>query len=160
MSDTSGLTLLGNGGSQYSYENPTPDILEVFANQHRNSPYVVGLDCFEFTSLCPMTGQPDYGKIWIDYVPDQLCVESKSLKLYLVSYRNHGAFHEDCVNTIADHLVGKIDPLYIRVFGDFHVRGGIAIKPMVLRKRKGLAPEAKEELRYLFEAFDRLSNRQ
>ena len=159
MSDTSGLTLLGNAGTQYSYENPTSEILEVFANQHRSSPYVIGLDCFEFTSLCPMTGQPDYGKIWIDYVPDRLCVESKSLKLYLVSFRNHGAFHEDCVNTIADHLVAKIDPLYLRVFGDFNVRGGIAIKPMVLRQGKTLTQEAQKELRHLFEAFDRLSKR-
>ena len=159
MSDTSGLTLLGDSGTKFRYEEPSAEILEVFGNQHRDSPYVIGLDCYEFTSLCPVTGQPDYGKIWIDYVPDELCVESKSLKLYLVSYRNHGAFHEDCVNTIANDVAEKIRPLYLRVFGDFNVRGGIAIKPLVVRKAPKLETEEEAEIRYRLETFDRLSRR-
>ena len=157
MSDTSKLTLLGSAKTKYSYDNPSPGTLEVFDNQHLGSPFVIGLDCLEFTSLCPMTGQPDYGKIKIDYVADQLCVESKSLKLYLVSYRNHGAFHEDCVNTIADHIAARIDPHYLRVFGDFNVRGGISIKPLVVRKGKNLDPDLEAEIRYLFATYDALT---
>jgi 7-cyano-7-deazaguanine reductase len=133
VSDISKLTLLGAGGNTYRYDNPDAAILEVFDNQHPGALWVVELDCAEFTSLCPMTGQPDFGRIRIHYVPAQRCVESKSLKLYLGAYRNHGAFHEDCVNRIADDIVGRIAPRYLRVFGDFNVRGGIAIKPLAVR---------------------------
>ena len=136
MSDTSKLTKLG-GPTEYRYDHPEASMLEVFDNQHPGSPWVVGLDCHEFTSLCPMTGQPDFGRIHIHYVPGRLCVESKSLKLYLGAYRNHGAFHEDCVNRIADDIAGRIQPRWLRVFGDFSVRGGIAIRPLALR----LAPD-------------------
>jgi 7-cyano-7-deazaguanine reductase len=146
VSDTSKLTLLGSARTEYRYENPEASMLEVFDNQHPTSAWVVGLECTEFTSLCPMTGQPDFGRIHICYVPDRLCVESKSLKLYLFAYRNHGAFHEDCVNRIADDLVKAIAPKYLRVFGEFNVRGGIAIKPLALRTA---ARSADEEHRYL-----------
>ena len=137
MSDPSRLTKLGSA-TEYRYDHPDPSMLEVFANQHPGSPWVVGLDCKEFTSLCPMTGQPDFGRIHIHYVPGASCVESKSLKLYLGAYRNHGAFHEDCVNRIADDLASVVGPRWLRVFGDFAVRGGIAIRPLALRQAEGL----------------------
>ena len=152
MSDTSKLTHLG-GKSDYRYENPDKDILEVFENGHKDGPHVVGLECFEFTALCPMTGQPDFGKISIAYIPDELCVESKSLKLYLGAYRNEGSFHEDCVNKIADDIYAKIKPKYLRVYGDFNARGGIAIKPMALRKSESI-DESEAEL--LVKNYDRL----
>jgi len=139
-SDTSGLTQLG-APTGYRYDHPDAAILESFANQHAGSPWVVGLDCAEFTSLCPVTGQPDYGRIHIHYVPGARCVESKSLKLYLGAYRNHGAFHEDCVNRIADDLVAVIEPRWLRVFGDFAARGGIAIRPLALRFAPGLSDD-------------------
>lgn len=144
MSDTSKLTKLGRA-TEYRYDDPDPSMLEVFDNQHPASPWVVGLDCHEFTSLCPMTGQPDFGRIHIHYVPGPLCVESKSLKLYLGAYRNHGAFHEDCVNRIADDIAGRIGPRWLRVFGDFAVRGGIAIRPLALRSAADL-PDAERRL--------------
>ncbi|MDA8262958.1 MAG: preQ(1) synthase [Actinomycetota bacterium] len=159
MTDTSGLSHLGSGSTNYSYDSPSPGILDVFANPRPGATYVIGLDCFEFTSLCPVTGQPDYGRIWIDYVSDGLCVESKSLKLYLVSYRNHGAFHEACVNSIADDLVSRLDPFYLRVFGDFNARGGIAIRPMAIRWKAGIASEARAEVDSAVATYDRLARR-
>jgi 7-cyano-7-deazaguanine reductase len=132
MSDTSRLTHLGSGPPA-SFDRPDASILEHFDNQHPGKQWVVELDCAEFTSVCPMTGQPDFGRIHIVYVPGRLCVESKSLKLYLGSYRNHGAFHEDCVNRIADDLQATIGARYLRVFGNFNPRGGIAIRPLAVR---------------------------
>jgi len=137
LSDISKLTRLG-GQTEYRYDNPEPAMLESFSNAHQSEPWVVGLDCTEFTSLCPMTGQPDFGRICIQYIPDRLCVESKSLKLYLGAYRNHGSFHEDCVNRIADDVNVCISPRYLRVLGDFNVRGGIAIRPLAVRKADGM----------------------
>ena len=99
--------------------------LETFANPRPGRDYHIAFECPEFTCLCPMTGQPDFATISIDYVPDQLCVELKSLKLYLWSYRNEGAFHEAVVNQILDDLVTAIEPHYLRVEGDFLIRGGI-----------------------------------
>jgi 7-cyano-7-deazaguanine reductase len=133
MSDTSKLTLLGAGATAYRYQDPEAAMLEVFDNQHPGAPWVVEFECTEFTSLCPMTGQPDFGRIRIHYAPGELCIESKSLKLYLGAYRNHGSFHEDCVNQIAEDICARIEPRYLRVFGDFNVRGGIAIKPLAIR---------------------------
>ena len=104
-----GVTLLGNQGTQYEFDY-RPDVLETFENKHPENEYVVTLDCPEFTSLCPK-------------------VESKSLKLYLFSFRNHGDFHEDCVNIIMKDLVKLMDPKYIEVIGLFNPRGGISIKP-------------------------------
>ncbi len=157
MSDTSKLTLLGNNSTKFSYDSPDSKILEVFENQHKDTPYVIGLHSLEFTSLCPMTGQPDYGIIRIVYVADALCIESKSLKFYLVSYRNYGAFHEDCVNRIANDIVGVINPHYIRVFGDFNVRGGIAIKPLAIRRSEGQSLELKNEIESLIRTYDQLN---
>ena len=99
--------------------------IEVFPNPQADRPYTVSLECPEFTCLCPKTGQPDFATIHIRYVPGELCIELKSLKLYLWSFRNEGAFHEAVVNEILDHLAGACRPLFMKVTGDFLVRGGI-----------------------------------
>ena len=123
-----GVTLLGNQSTKYNYDY-TPSVLETFVNKHTDNDYFVKFNCPEFTSLCPKTGQPDYATIYISYVPDKLMVESKSLKLYLLSFRNHGDFHEDCINTIMKDLIKLMDPKYIEVWGKFTPRGGISIDP-------------------------------
>lgn len=123
-----GVTLLGNQGTKYQFDY-RPDVLETFVNKHPGNEYLVTLDCPEFTSLCPKTGQPDFGRIVINYIPRERMVESKSLKLYLFSFRNHGDFHEDCVNIIMKDLVKLMDPKYIEVRGIFNPRGGISIYP-------------------------------
>ena len=122
------LTLLGNQNVSYS-SNYSPEVLETFDNKHPENDYFVKFNCPEFTSLCPITGQPDFATIYISYVPGERMVESKSLKLYLFSFRNHGDFHEDCVNIIMKDLIKLMDPKYIEVIGLFNPRGGIAIKP-------------------------------
>lgn len=160
MSDTSKLSSLGSGKTVYRYDNPTKDTLEIFDNQHPASPHVVGLECTEFTSLCPMTGQPDFGVIHIAYIPNKSCVESKSLKLYLGSYRNHGSFHEDCVNQIAHDIFERIQPQYLRVFGNFNVRGGIAIKPLALTIAPELSAEQRALCAELLANYDRLKHPQ
>ena len=108
-----GVTLLGNQNTHYSYDY-TPEVLETFENKHPENDYLVTLDCPEFTSLCPKTGQPDFGHIIINYIPRTLMVESKSLKLYLF---------------IMKDLVKLMDPKYLEVIGLFNPRGGISIKP-------------------------------
>ena len=122
------LTLLGAKGVKYRTDYD-PSVLETFENKHPEREYFVKFNCPEFTSLCPITGQPDFACIYISYVPAQHMVESKSLKLYLFSFRNHGAFHEDCVNIILNDLIELMDPLYIEVLGKFLPRGGISIDP-------------------------------
>ncbi len=121
------LTLLRESESIYP-DSPDKARLETFENSHPGRDYWISFDCPEFTSRCPITNQPDFGKITIRYIPDQLCVESKSLKLYLFSFRNHGTFHEEVVNRILDDLVDACRPRRAMVFGDFNPRGGIAIK--------------------------------
>ncbi|MDR2119057.1 MAG: preQ(1) synthase [Tannerellaceae bacterium] len=106
-----------------------PEVLETFTNRHPDNDYRVHFNCPEFTGLCPITGQPDFAVIHIDYIPDRKMVESKSLKLYLFSFRNHGAFHEDCVNIIMKDLIRLMEPKYIEVTGLFTPRGGISIHP-------------------------------
>ena len=123
-----GVTLLGNQNTRYDYSY-NPQVLETFDNKHPENDYLVTLDCPEFTSLCPKTGQPDFGHIIISYIPRVRMVESKSLKLYLFSFRNHGDFHEDCVNIIMKDLIALMDPKYIEVRGLFNPRGGISILP-------------------------------
>jgi 7-cyano-7-deazaguanine reductase len=123
-----GCTLLGNTGVKYPTEY-APEILETFKNKHPENEYLVTFTCPEFTSLCPKTGQPDFAKIIINYIPRDQMVESKSLKLYLFSFRNHGDFHEDCVNIIMKDLVKLMNPRYLEVIGHFTPRGGIAILP-------------------------------
>lgn len=123
-----GVSLLGNTGVKYPTEY-APEILETFVNKHPGREYLVTFICPEFTSLCPKTGQPDFAKIIINYIPRERMVESKSLKLYLFSFRNHGDFHEDCVNIILNDLRKLMDPMYIEVKGIFTPRGGISIYP-------------------------------
>lgn len=126
--ELSTISLLGNQNTQYPTEY-NPNILEAFDNKHPNNDYFVKFICTEFTSLCPMTSQPDFATIYIRYIPHIKMVESKSLKLYLFSFRNHGDFHEDCVNIIMKDLIELMNPKYIEVYGEFTPRGGIAIHP-------------------------------
>lgn len=129
---------LSHLGSKTEYkQNYAPEMLEAFDNKHRDNDYWVIFDCPEFTSLCPITQQPDFATIRINYLPDIKMVESKSLKLYLFSFRNHGAFHEDCINIIMKDLIKLMDPKYIEVTGIFTPRGGISIYPYANYGRKG-----------------------
>lgn len=130
------LTQLGNQKTEYNFDY-RPEVLEVFENKHKGNDYFVKFNCPEFTSLCPKTGQPDFATIYISYVPDKLMVESKSLKLYLFSFRNHGDFHEDCVNIIMKDLIKALDPKYIEVWGKFTPRGGISIDPYCNYGKRG-----------------------
>ena len=130
MRDKGELTKLGSKVTKYVMEYD-PTILERFENQHPDNDYFVKLNCPEFTTLCPITGQPDYAVLYISYIPDRYLVESKSLKLYLVSFRNHGDFHEDVVNIIMKDLIKKLEPKYIEIWGKFLPRGGISIDPYV-----------------------------
>lgn len=122
------LKSLGSGATDYP-QKYAPEVLESFQNKFPNQDYIVELDCREFTALCPKTQQPDFATISIRYTPDQLLVESKSLKIYLFSYRNHGSFHENCVNQIARDLFDLMKPKWIEVKGYFFPRGGISINP-------------------------------
>ncbi|WP_164215819.1 preQ(1) synthase [Virgibacillus sp. YIM 98842] len=126
--DLKDITLLGNQNTEYHF-NYAPEVLETFDNQHPDRDYFVKFNIPEFTTLCPMTKQPDFGTIYISYIPDIKMVESKSLKLYIFSYRNHGGFHEDSINTIMNDLIELMDPRYIEVWGKFTPRGGISIDP-------------------------------
>ena len=122
------ISLLGNQHTKYNFDY-TPDVLETFPNKHPENDYFVKFNCPEFTSLCPITGQPDLATLYISYIPGERMVESKSLKLYLFSFRNHGDFHEDCVNIIMKDLIRLMEPKYIEVWGKFLPRGGISIDP-------------------------------
>ena len=104
-------------------------VLETFDNKHFDRDYWVEFNCPEFTCLCPITGQPDFATIYLSYIPDKKLVESKSMKLYLFSFRNHGAFHEDCMNIIMKDLIALLEPKYIEVWGKFLPRGGLSIDP-------------------------------
>lgn len=134
------ITLLGNQGTKYP-DDYAPQVLETFINKHQDHDYFVKFNCPEFTSLCPITGQPDFANIVISYVPDVKMVESKSLKLYLFSFRNHGDFHEDCVNIIMEDLIRLMEPKYIEVWGRFTPRGGISIDPYCNYGKPGTAWE-------------------
>ena len=147
--ETNKLTLLGNKNVEYKSDY-CPEVLETFVNKHRDNDYFVKFNCPEFTSLCPITGQPDFATIYISYIPDELMVESKSLKLYLFSFRNHGDFHEDCVNIIMKDLIKLMNPKYIEVWGKFLPRGGISIDPYCNYGRPGTKWETV--------AWDRLAN--
>ncbi|MBU6140560.1 MAG: preQ(1) synthase [Proteobacteria bacterium] len=113
--------------TSYKFEKPDQKILQAVLNPHSDVDYVASFTCPEFTSICPITGQPDYAEIVIDYVPNKSILESKSLKLYLVSYRNHGAFHEDCTIQIAKDVIKTIKPKWLRIRGYWAPRGGIPI---------------------------------
>ena len=130
QSGLDGLTSLG-GKTSYTFEGPVASMLEAFPNQHSDRDYRIRFEHPEFTSLCPKTGQPDFGTIVLDYVPDKLCVESKSYKLYMVAFRNHGSFMEGITNTIADDLVALLKPRRLTLEGRFNVRGGTTISVFV-----------------------------
>lgn len=141
------LSLLG-GKTVYKADY-SPEVLEAFNNKHTENDYWVTFNCPEFTSLCPITGQPDFATIHINYLPDIKMVESKSLKLYLFSFRNHGAFHEDCVNIIMKDLIDLMNPRYIEVIGIFTPRGGISIYPYCNYGRFGTQYETMAQTRLL-----------
>lgn len=113
--------------TNYNLSQPHQNILEGVKNPHTDIDYSIKLTCPEFTSICPITSQPDFAHIIIDYVPNQKIVESKSLKLYLFSYRNHGAFHEDCTVQIAKDIIACVKPKWLRISGFWFPRGGIPI---------------------------------
>ena len=121
-----GLTLLGRSEASLP-ASPDEAILETFSNRNSQREYTVELDCPDFGSLCPVTGQPDAARMRIAYVPDEKCVETKSLKFYLASFRNHAAFNEDIVNRILDDIVAACRPKQALVRGDFASRGGIRL---------------------------------
>lgn len=128
MSREEELSQLGSGDTEYMYEY-APELLETFENQHKENDYWVTLNADEFTSLCPITNQPDFGTLIINYIPNVKMVESKSLKLYLFSFINNGEFHEDVVNKIGKDLVALMEPKYLEVVGLFYPRGNISIHP-------------------------------
>ena len=137
-------------GTKTEYRDDyAPEVLDTFENKHPDNDYWVRFNCPEFTSLCPITGQPDFAEIRIAYVPAERMVESKSLKLYLFSFRNHGDFHEDCVNTIMKDLVKLMQPKYIEVKGIFTPRGGISIWPYANYGKPGTKWERVAEERLL-----------
>ena len=140
-----GLSLLNAGHKDYPTDY-APEILEAFDNKHPENDYMVTLHCPEFTSLCPKTGQPDFATVIINYIPGPRLVESKSLKLYLFSFRNHGDFHEDCMNIIMKDLKKLMQPKYIEVKGDFTPRGGISIIPFANYGDGDYADYAKKRL--------------
>ena len=119
------LTLLSASERNYP-TSPEEARLETFTNLYADRDYLIEFDCPEYTSLCPVTGQPDFGHIIIRYVPDDKCIESKSLKLYLYSFRNSSTFHEESVNTILDAIVKACSPRRAEVIGRFRPRGGIS----------------------------------
>lgn len=134
-SDLEGLTILGR-------QTKPSKQLEAFPNRTPGRFYKVSLESAEFTCVCPMTGQPDFAKIRVDYVPDEKIVESKSLKLYLWSFRDEGIFHEHVVNQILDDLVEILDPHWCKVRGEFNIRGGIEI---TVEAEHTKTPEAREQ---------------
>ena len=142
-----GLKALGKK-TEYAMDY-APQVLETFTNKHPENDYWVKFNCPEFTSLCPITGQPDFAEIVIRYIPDVKMVESKSLKLYLFSFRNHGDFHEDCINIIMKDLVRLMQPKYIEVLGIFTPRGGISIYPYANYGKPGTHYEQLAEKRLM-----------
>ena len=124
-SDTSGANMLGQQTDLPA--SPDEAVLERVPNPHPDTRYVARFTVPEFTSICPVTGQPDFARLVIDYVPDEYLVESKSFKLYMGSFRNHGAFHEDCTIAIAKRLVDTLAPQWLRIGGYWYPRGGIPI---------------------------------
>jgi len=138
--DLDGLTLLGRPAQ------PSKK-LETFPNRHPDRRYTVTLTTEEFTCVCPLTGQPDFATITIRYIPDRRIVESKSLKLYLWSYRNEGVFHEHVTNTICDDLVKALDPHWIEVTGAFRARGGIALTVVASHAKQAAAKRSAKRVR-------------
>ncbi len=145
--DSKELKNFSLGEAQTVYpQTYSPQVLEAFANKNPGKVAWTSLICTEFTSLCPKTSQPDFAKIYINYIADHKMVESKSLKLYLFSFRNHGDFHEDCVQKICDDLTVLMNPKYLEVMGEFTPRGGIAIYPFAQSSQKSYRAFAEKRL--------------
>lgn len=138
MTDTIYDNLTQLGSKTPLPENPQEATLEKVPNPQKDVQYCVRFTAPEFTSLCPLTGAPDFAHLMIDYIPGDWLVESKSLKLFLGSFRNHGAFHEDCTVSIARRLIDEINPLWLRIGGYWYPRGGI---PIDIFYQTGTAPE-------------------
>ena len=151
--ESEGLKTLGKK-TEYRMDY-APEVLETFENKHPDNDYWVQFNCPEFTTLCPITGQPDFAEIKIAYIPNKRMVESKSLKLYLFSFRNHGDFHEDCVNTIMKDLVKLMEPKYLEVTGFFTARGGISIYPYANYGQPGTKWEKMAEQRLMNRVVER-----
>lgn len=122
--------------TKYKYDKPEVKILETFKNKYQKRDYVIDIKIPEFTCLCPVTGQPDFATIHISYIPDKDCIESKSLKLYIYTYRNFGIFYEDCINKILDDCVSICRPRWMRVVGEYYPRGGISFSPTAEYKKE------------------------
>lgn len=157
MSDTTNLTKLGSQKTEYVFDKPRPELLETFENQHQDNLYVIPIECFEGTSLCPKTHQPDMFTLYVSYIPDKKCVESKSMKLFIFSFRNTGSFMEDITNYIAKELVTLLDPWYIEVYGDFNSRGGIFLRPFVQMFKEGISDAKRNELRNVMQDYSRFT---
>lgn len=134
---------------------PDAKILEAFNNQHPDQLYLVPLVCHEFTAICPITSQPDFAKFEIVYAPRLKMVESKSLKLYLYSFRNTGIFHEEVTNRIFKDLWNLMSPRFMRIIGDFSVRGGISIKPLVQKLADDIDEKNEKKIIQMLESWDR-----
>lgn len=143
--ETAGLTKLGKPAA-FRFDSPDVGILEAFPNRYPGRDYVIRFEHPEFTSLCPMTGQPDFGRIVVTYAPAEKCVESKSFKLYMGAFRNHGSFMESLTNKIADDLVALLSPRRLTVEGLFNVRGGTSISVRVEHLAPGVKPAEKDVL--------------
>lgn len=131
-----------------------PGLLEAFANRRPGRDAWTSLVCPEFTCLCPKTGQPDFARITVNYVARERMVESRSMKLYLLSFRNHGCFHEDAVQVVADDLAGLLSPRYLEVVGEFNPRGGVSIVARASRDDGGARWRALAEARFQAHAPD------
>lgn len=127
MDKTDQLRHLGSQRTDYKYEEPGPEILDTFPNKYPGRNYEVNFNFAEFTSLCPKTGQPDFATIEIRYIPKDLCIETKSLKLYFFAFRNYGSFMETITNKILEDLVSVCQPKWMQVIGKFNSRGGVAL---------------------------------
>ena len=141
------LHLLAGGHLPTPTEGPTAALLESFPNCYPDRPYVVSIAFPEFTSLCPVTGQPDFATLTVEYVPDRLCVESKSFKLYMFAFRSHQSFMETITNKVLDDLRGVLDPCWCRVKGLFAPRGGTRLHVFAEAFKKGLPEERERAVR-------------
>ncbi len=142
------LKLLGNSQTDYPTKYD-PKVLESFDNKNPNSEAWTSFICTEFTSLCPKTGQPDFARVYINYVANKKMVESKSLKIYLFSFRNHGDFHEDCIQKICNDLNKLMKPHFIEVIGEFTPRGGITIYPYASKSSSSAKYKKLKEARFM-----------
>lgn len=127
MDNTTSLTQLGSAETKYTYDNPTAQLLETFENQYPNRKYITEFVFTEFSSLCPKTGQPDFATIKVQYIPDKLCIETKSLKLYFLAFRQYGSFMETITNKILEDCSGVCTPQWMKVVANFNARGGTLI---------------------------------